>query len=241
LAHGNPAATEGSDIKSRLIVLYGLVFTVIVVVLLVWLRDYFFVVRNETVQRNVLEPPNPKLLELRAMEGATLDHYGWVDKEKGIVRVPIARAMELLVRERRTLRRGSPAGRKEAPIVRGLPGLGLQAGLWQASSLPHVSALAAVPPSPRRKAPGDRALPWPGASPAWRIEITDKSGSRSGDVTFVDEAGHQSRSGISAGSGGRSVSSSVQCPMLYHLVLNGYVAGARSIDWVPGGSTRWSQ
>ena len=99
MAHGTPATTEGSDIKSRLIALYGLVFTVIVVVLLLWLHDYFFAVRNDAVQRNVLEPANPRLLELRATEAAVLGTYGWVDQEKGIVRVPIDRAMELLVRE----------------------------------------------------------------------------------------------------------------------------------------------
>jgi len=55
----------------------------------------------ETVART--EPPPPRLqtdprndlLELRAQEVLTLGTYGWIDKEQGIVRIPIARAMEL--------------------------------------------------------------------------------------------------------------------------------------------------
>jgi hypothetical protein len=51
------------------------------------------------------EPPAPRLqvdplgdLErLRASEDAVLQEYGWVDRQKGVVRVPIEQAMRLLV------------------------------------------------------------------------------------------------------------------------------------------------
>lgn len=39
------------------------------------------------------------LRELRAAEVETVSHYGWVDPAKGIVRLPVARAMELSVKE----------------------------------------------------------------------------------------------------------------------------------------------
>jgi hypothetical protein len=50
------------------------------------------------------EPPAPRLqadphadLEaLRARDGRILGTYGWVDRDAGIARIPIARAMELL-------------------------------------------------------------------------------------------------------------------------------------------------
>jgi hypothetical protein len=50
-------------------------------------------------------PPEPRLeahpraprVRLRAEEDAILTTYGWVDKDRGLVRVPIDRAMELLV------------------------------------------------------------------------------------------------------------------------------------------------
>jgi hypothetical protein len=51
------------------------------------------------------EPPAPRLqvdplgdLErLRASEDAVLQDYGWVDRQKGVVRLPIEQAMKLLV------------------------------------------------------------------------------------------------------------------------------------------------
>jgi hypothetical protein len=39
------------------------------------------------------------LEELRAAEAEALNEYGWVDQDKGIVRLKIERAMELTVRE----------------------------------------------------------------------------------------------------------------------------------------------
>lgn len=46
--------------------------------------------------------PDEALRQLRATEDATLMTYGWVDRQNGIVHVPIDRAMELL------LQRGLP-------------------------------------------------------------------------------------------------------------------------------------
>jgi len=51
------------------------------------------------------QPPGPRLQQrptldlkaLRAEEKAILEEYGWVDRGAGVVRVPIERAMELLV------------------------------------------------------------------------------------------------------------------------------------------------
>ncbi|MCZ7648787.1 MAG: hypothetical protein M5U26_26605 [Planctomycetota bacterium] len=42
-------------------------------------------------------PAQEVLLEVRAQHELELKTYGWVDKEKGVVRVPIERAMELLL------------------------------------------------------------------------------------------------------------------------------------------------
>ena len=36
------------------------------------------------------------LRELREAESNLLDHYGWVDKSAGVVRIPIDRAIDLL-------------------------------------------------------------------------------------------------------------------------------------------------
>ncbi len=43
---------------------------------------------------------------MRAAEEKILHSYGWIDQQKGIVRIPIERAMEL------TAQRGLPARKK---------------------------------------------------------------------------------------------------------------------------------
>ena len=53
------------------------------------------------------EPPEPRLQpkpvmdlkEFHAGEEAILHTYGWVDPEKGVVRIPVERAMELVAKE----------------------------------------------------------------------------------------------------------------------------------------------
>jgi hypothetical protein len=45
-----------------------------------------------------VDPP-AELAVLRAASADTLGGYGWVDPEEGIVRIPIARAMALLVKK----------------------------------------------------------------------------------------------------------------------------------------------
>ncbi|MGI8821154.1 MAG: hypothetical protein ACR2ID_09855 [Chthoniobacterales bacterium] len=49
----------------------------------------------------------------------TLDHYGWVDKDKGVVRVPIERAMELSVAEL-AQKKPAPAGPAPADTPSGM-------------------------------------------------------------------------------------------------------------------------
>jgi hypothetical protein len=60
------------------------------------------------------EPPEPRLQpkpvmdlkEFRAGEEAILNSYGWVDPEKGVVRIPVDRALELVAKEGLPSRRG---------------------------------------------------------------------------------------------------------------------------------------
>lgn len=70
-------------------------------------------------------PPEPRLepyplaprLKLRAEEDEVLTTYGWVDKDRGLVRIPIDRAMELIVQ------RGLPPA-KPMPAIAPAPPAG---------------------------------------------------------------------------------------------------------------------
>ena len=53
--------------------------------------------------------PRDDLLALRAAEQSILDSYAWVDKESGVVRIPIEKAMDLIA-ERGLMARPKPTG-----------------------------------------------------------------------------------------------------------------------------------
>lgn len=86
-----------SGTNNLIIALTGVGFLVILVIMVAWLRTYFFDVRNEVEYRTVLSVDNPKLLAIQKRDAEILTTYGWMDKDKGIVRIPIERAMELTV------------------------------------------------------------------------------------------------------------------------------------------------
>ena len=100
----------------------GLLVTGIVIHLLVFVLFRYFDAREArpvaaqfplAVTSDTRVPPEPRLQtnprqdlsDLRAREDHALTSYGWVDKNAGIVRIPIEQAMKL------TLDRGLPARR----------------------------------------------------------------------------------------------------------------------------------
>lgn len=64
------------------------------------------------------EPPAPRLQtaprkdleELRARDAALLEHYAWVDRDAGVVRIPIERAIEVLAARGLPARPAPPKG-----------------------------------------------------------------------------------------------------------------------------------
>jgi hypothetical protein len=113
---------ETTDVNFRAILAFGagMIIVAVGIHFLIWLLFGYFTSRE--AQRVPLEyplaasqgervPPEPRLQtspredlrELRASEDALLDGYGWVDKNAGIVRIPIDEAIRI------TLKRGLPA------------------------------------------------------------------------------------------------------------------------------------
>jgi len=104
---------EVSDINPKRVAMVGLALaTVIAVSLPVTYGLFYYFYRGETRTRPVPSPlsysreptPEPRLSVepgkdlkiLRSEEDAMLKSYGWIDQEKGIVRIPIDRAIEIL-------------------------------------------------------------------------------------------------------------------------------------------------
>ncbi|HEX7798676.1 MAG TPA: hypothetical protein VF456_30155 [Vicinamibacterales bacterium] len=121
--HHDDVAHEGSDINVRAIARFGVGLLVLgaVVYLVVWL---FFVFLSDRASHASAQlayplaagqqdrvPPEPRLQtnpradlrEMRESEDKRLDSYGWVDRNAGIVHIPIDDAIKL------TLQRGLPA------------------------------------------------------------------------------------------------------------------------------------
>ena len=102
----------------------GLLIVGAIILFLVWLLFGYFKGRDAgsgarefplAVEQQNRLPPEPRLqtnprqdlIEMRAKEDATLNTYGWVDKTRGVVRIPIDEAMKL------TVERGLPSRQAE--------------------------------------------------------------------------------------------------------------------------------
>ena len=116
-------AHETSDVNIRAVLSFagGLVVFAAVVYLVVWLLFGYFTRREDRASRNRTYPlaaeqgdrlppeprlqTNPKedLRDLRGAEDQLLKSYRWVDRNGGVVRIPIDEAMRL------TLQRGLPS------------------------------------------------------------------------------------------------------------------------------------
>ena len=57
--------------------------------------------------------PIPDLKAVRAVEEQVLNSYGWVDQQKGVVRIPIAQAMDLVVKKGLPVRTAAPPSVEE--------------------------------------------------------------------------------------------------------------------------------
>ena len=98
-----PAQSPGYDTsepRARTIALFGAATLVVLVIVILGLQAYVDYAREKQIFVKQLEPVSEDLRQLRAHEDAELNSYGYLDREKGIVRLPVRRAMELLIREK---------------------------------------------------------------------------------------------------------------------------------------------
>ena len=105
---------ETTDVNSHGVIWGGVILIVVVWIIVVLLHFVFAFLAHHRAdvsptplplasEQNRL-PPEPRLQvsprvdieSLRAREDSMLDHYTWVDRQKGVVGIPIQHAMELL-------------------------------------------------------------------------------------------------------------------------------------------------
>ena len=101
------------DVPALFTVAFLLLLACIVIFIVVTLMMHYFKIHEPAVtagQANIpvtrsREFPQPRLIvkpgatfaDLRAAEDAELNSYGWVDRNAGIARIPIDRAMQLIL------------------------------------------------------------------------------------------------------------------------------------------------
>jgi len=153
-ARGGP---ESSDIALRPVLLTGLfivVFTAAALAGIRWYKVFEIPVPNVEAPRTFAPPalqqnPEADLARMQADQRRRLETYGWVDRDRGIARMPIAEAMDRLV--------GHGARAYAAPIQpERVPDLGSRGGA--SGSLPSpddtsgvVAASAGARGTPGRK------------------------------------------------------------------------------------------
>ncbi|HOX57504.1 MAG TPA: hypothetical protein P5205_02630 [Candidatus Paceibacterota bacterium] len=83
--------------RTGLAYLLGILGAFLIVAALVWAMRHYTLPPPVDEDRVTLR--KKALAEMRAAEASELENYGWVDQTKGIVRLPIAEAMKLALRQ----------------------------------------------------------------------------------------------------------------------------------------------
>ena len=95
----NNAGYEKRDVNIFMVIGLSVVFVALLIVILIFLIDYFVDTKEQMVYETQLKPESVDLKSLIAAEKEELTSYKILDTERGIYRIPIDRAMELLVKE----------------------------------------------------------------------------------------------------------------------------------------------
>jgi hypothetical protein len=93
----SPIETDDPDALTTTTV--GIVGTIIVIIVVVFVQGLYESEKRDEFQRKVVDEAPAELRSLNAAQRTRLAETGWVDKQRGIVAIPIERAMELLARD----------------------------------------------------------------------------------------------------------------------------------------------
>jgi hypothetical protein len=103
-------SAEGSSLGGR--ILLGVTVLVLLIAGIfgaLWINGSSSATDREDTERSAVRTKN--LADLQAADAATLTTYGWNDRAKGIVHIPITKAMELVLP---TLNSGARTGTPQA-------------------------------------------------------------------------------------------------------------------------------
>jgi hypothetical protein len=100
ILHGDhPQSYDHSDPHARAIVLYMAATVVGLALVGIAVQAYYELIQSKGEYEQVLSQDNWQLMDLRNKEQWELTHYGYVDKNKGVVRLPIEQAMQAVAQD----------------------------------------------------------------------------------------------------------------------------------------------
>jgi hypothetical protein len=129
---------ENQDPKNPLIAFLLISSCLFVVAVCAFLSWMFIVARDNEHNRKIDQASYTDLQEFRKAEDAKLNSYQYIDKDKGVVRIPIERAMQLMAEE----------AKSAAPKAEGAPAAVPTGGKLEVKP----AAAVPLPPPPPAKA-----------------------------------------------------------------------------------------
>ncbi len=134
---------EHQEPKNPLIAFLLIISCIFIVATCAFLSWMFIVARDNEHNRKINQATYTDLQNLRKAEDAKLGGYQHIDKDKGIVRIPVERAMQLMAEEAK----GAPPKTEVAPATAPIA----------AKPEAKPTAMKAVPPPPAKAAAAGQA------------------------------------------------------------------------------------
>lgn len=88
-----------NDLNTLKIAAVGLLGALITLAVVLALQVLYYSAANEQFERKVIQAPTTQSDHWLTEQAAKLTTYGWIDRQKNKVMIPIDRAMELVVKE----------------------------------------------------------------------------------------------------------------------------------------------
>src|ERR1051325_7066476 len=89
----HPHGYDVTEPKASFIAIFGVVTVITLLATVFGIQFYFDAAKEQQVYQQVLAPEGQQLQDLRTKEDTQLSSYGYIDRQKGMVRLPIERAM----------------------------------------------------------------------------------------------------------------------------------------------------
>ena len=93
-------STRHSDLNLPTIAAYAILALVILFNGVVWLEAFYHANEEHEITRKLVNPPVQEVVDYHREQEEILSSYRWIDQSRGVVGLPIERAMELVVVEK---------------------------------------------------------------------------------------------------------------------------------------------